>query len=50
MPHTEEDTEFELLESRIKLQQVVDLRSSIQYAVESGVDVAEYLIELGYRK
>ena len=50
MPHTEEDTEFELLESRIKLQQVVDLRSAIHYAIENGVDIAEYLIELGYKK
>ena len=50
MPHTEEDSEFELLESRIKLQQIVDIRSAIQYAVESGIDVSEYLIELGYRK
>lgn len=50
MTHTEEDTEFALLESRIKLQQVVDLRSAIHYAIENGVDIAEYLIELGYKK
>lgn len=50
MPHTEEDVEFKLLESRIKLQQVVDIRSVIQYATENGIDVAEYLVELGYRK
>lgn len=50
MPHTEEDTEFELLESRIKLQQVVDLRYAIHYAVENGIDVAEYLVEIGYRR
>lgn len=50
MSHTEEDTEFALLESRIKLQQVVDIRSVMQYAIDNEIDVAEYLIELGYRK
>lgn len=50
MPHTEEDTEFDLLESRIKLQQIVDLRSAMHYAIENEIDVAEYLIEFGYRK
>jgi hypothetical protein len=50
MPHTEEDVEFDLLESRIKLQQIVDLRSAIHYAIENGVDIAEYLVNLGYRK
>lgn len=50
MPHTEEDSEFELLESRIKLQQIVDIRSAIQYAIENGIDVEEYLVELDYRK
>lgn len=50
MPHTEEDTEFTLLESRIKLQQVVDLRSAIHYAIENEINIAEYLVELGYRK
>lgn len=50
MPHTEEDMEFELLESRLKLQQVVDIRSAIHYAIENEIDVADYLVEVGYKK
>jgi len=47
---TPEDIEFSLLESRIYNDKVFDMKQSISYAIEQELDIAIYLVSLGYIK
>jgi hypothetical protein len=47
---TPEDIEFSLLESRIYNDKVFDMKQSVSYAIEHELDIAMYLVSLGYIK
>lgn len=50
VPPTTEDIEFSLLESRIYNDKVFDMKQNISYAFEHELDIAIYLVSLGYIK